>query len=233
MIPLENTLAGSVHENYDLLLKYSLEITAETSVRVIHNLIAPPGVSLRALRTVYSHPVALNQCLDFFASHPRIERTPFYDTAGSVKMIMEQRPPDAGAIASELAAQIYGAHILKRGIEDDRQNFTRFFLLEPAGAKPRTVRGAVEASLENFAGIFHSQHSRGVVPLHRHSGLAGCQSGENRVAPPARQALGVFVLSGLMGPSRRQGSAQRAGPPGRAGGFSAGIGKLPRRVSFQ
>ena len=101
-----------LHENYDLLLKYSLEITAETSVRVIHNLIAPPGVSLRALRTVYSHPVALNQCLDFFASHPRIERTPFYDTAGSVKMIMEQRPADAGAIASELAAQIYGAHIL-------------------------------------------------------------------------------------------------------------------------
>jgi len=144
VIPLENTLAGSVHENYDLLLKYSLEITAETSVRVIHNLIAPPGVSLRALRTVYSHPVALNQCLDFFASHPRIQRTPFYDTAGSVKMIMEQRPTDAGAIASELAAQIYGAHILKRGIEDDRQNFTRFFLLEPAGAKPRTVRGGAQ-----------------------------------------------------------------------------------------
>jgi prephenate dehydratase len=144
VIPLENTLAGSVHENYDLLLKYSLEITAETSVRVIHNLIALPGVSLRALRKVYSHPVALNQCLDFFASHPRIERTPFYDTAGSVKMIMEQRPPDAAAIASELAAQIYGAHILKRGIEDDRQNFTRFFLLEPAGSKPRAVRGAAK-----------------------------------------------------------------------------------------
>ena len=89
VIPLENTLAGSVHENYDLLLKHPAEITAETSVRVIHNLIAPPGVSFRALRKVYSHPVALNQCLDFFASHPRIERTPFYDTAGSVKMIME------------------------------------------------------------------------------------------------------------------------------------------------
>jgi prephenate dehydratase len=144
VIPLENTLAGSVHENYDLLLKYSLEITAETSVRVIHNLIAPPGVSFRALRKVYSHPVALNQCLDFLASHPRIERTPFYDTAGSVKMIMEQRPTDAAAIASELAAQIYGAHILKSGIEDDRKNFTRFFLLEPAGSKPRTVRGAAQ-----------------------------------------------------------------------------------------
>jgi prephenate dehydratase len=142
VIPLENSLAGSVHENYDLLLKYPAEITAETSVRVIHNLIAPPGVSFRAIRKVYSHPVALNQCLDFFGSHTRIERTPFYDTAGSVKMIMEEKPPDGAAIASELAAQIYGALILKRGIEDDRQNFTRFFLLEPAGAKPRTIRGA-------------------------------------------------------------------------------------------
>jgi prephenate dehydratase len=144
VIPLENTLAGSVHENYDLLLKYPAEITAETSVRVVHNLIAPPGVSFHAIRKVYSHPVALNQCQDLFASHPRMERTPFYDTAGSVKMIMEQKPADGAAIASELAAQIYGANILKRGIEDDRQNFTRFFLLEPAGAKPRAIRGAAQ-----------------------------------------------------------------------------------------
>jgi prephenate dehydratase len=140
VIPLENTLAGSVHENYDLLLKFPFEITAETSVRVIHNLIAPPGVAFRDLRRVYSHPVALNQCLDFFAKHRNIERVPFYDTAGSVKMIMEQRPDGAGAIASELAAAIYKANILKRGIEDDRQNFTRFCLLEDAGAKPRTAR---------------------------------------------------------------------------------------------
>jgi prephenate dehydratase len=144
VIPLENTLAGSVHENYDLLLKYSFEITAETSVRVVHNLIAPPGVDFRSIRKVYSHPVALNQCLDFFARHPKIQRVPFYDTAGSVKMIMEQRPEGAAAIASELAAQTYGAQILKRGIEDDRQNFTRFFLLEPAGSKPRTIRGAAK-----------------------------------------------------------------------------------------
>src|SRR5947208_16056482 len=100
VIPLENSLAGSVHENYDLLLKYQAELTAETIVRVIHNLIAPPGVSFRAIRKVYSHPVAVNQCLDFFGRHPRMERTPFYDTAGSVKMIMEERPTDGAAIAS-------------------------------------------------------------------------------------------------------------------------------------
>ncbi len=141
VLPLENTLAGSVHENFDLLLKYPFEITAETSVRVIHNLIAPLGVTFRSIRTVYSHPVALSQCLDFFAKHQQIERIPFYDTAGSVKMVMEQKPRGAAAIASELAAQTYGANILKRGIEDDRQNFTRFFLLEPAGAKPRSIPG--------------------------------------------------------------------------------------------
>jgi prephenate dehydratase len=86
---------------------------------------------------VYSHPVALNQCLDFFARYKKIERIPHYDTAGSVKMVMEQRPDDAAAIASELAATLYGGGILKREIEDDRKNFTRFFLLEPNGSKPR------------------------------------------------------------------------------------------------
>ena len=141
VLPIENTLHGSVHENYDLLLRYDFEITAETSVRIVHNLIAPPGVMFERLRKVYSHPVALNQCLDFFRNHKRIDRVTFYDTAGSVKMIMKERPNDAAAIASELAAKIYGGRILRREIEDDRQNFTRFFLLEPAGAKPRTIRG--------------------------------------------------------------------------------------------
>lgn len=137
VIPIENTLHGSIHENYDLLLKYDFAITAETNVRIVHNLIAPPGLAFAKVRQVFSHPVAINQCLDFFASHPRIQREPFYDTAGSVKMIMEQRPAGGAAIASELAAKIYKARILKPGIEDDRENYTRFFLLEPAGSKAR------------------------------------------------------------------------------------------------
>ncbi len=144
-IPIENTLHGSIYANYDLLLKYDFVITAETNVRVVHNLIAPPGMTFAQVRKVYSHEVALNQCLDFFARHKRVEREPFYDTAGSVKMIMEKRPPGGAAIASELAARIYKARILKRGIEDDRQNYTRFFLLEPAGSKPRTPRGGKNA----------------------------------------------------------------------------------------
>jgi prephenate dehydratase len=129
VIPVENTLHGSVHENYDNLLKYKLPIVAETNVRIVHNLIALPGVRTNKIRRVYSHPVALNQCLKFFADRPNLERVPFYDTAGSVKMLVEERPPDAAAIASEVAAEIYGAKVLRRSIEDDRLNFTRFVLL--------------------------------------------------------------------------------------------------------
>ena len=129
VIPIENTLAGSVHENYDHLLHFDVKIVAETSVRIVHNLMAAPGVRFRDIRRVYSHPVALNQCLQFFTDHPEVERVPFYDTAGSVKMVMEEKLEDAGGIASAVAAAMYGARILKRSIEDDRQNFTRFFLL--------------------------------------------------------------------------------------------------------
>ena len=143
IVPIENTLAGSVHENYDHLLQFELPIVAETSVRIVHNLIAPPGVSFAKIRRVFSHPVALNQCLDFFGKNPRIERTPFYDTAGSVKMIMEEGFTDAGAIASRVAAEIYGGRILRRSIESDRQNFTRFFLLRtPDYARRNPVRAA-------------------------------------------------------------------------------------------
>ena len=136
VIPIENTLAGSVHENYDHLQNFELPIVAETSVRIVHNLIAAKDVKFAAIRRVYSHPVALNQCLNFFAENPQIERVPFYDTAGSVKMLAEKSLKDAAAIASAVAAEIYGARILRKSIEDDRQNFTRFFLLR----SPRFVR---------------------------------------------------------------------------------------------
>jgi prephenate dehydratase len=149
VIPMENTLAGSVHENYDHLLNFDVRIVAETNVRIIHNLIAPPGVRFKDVRKVYSHPVALNQCLRFFGRHSNIESTPFYDTAGSVKMIMEEKPPDAAAIASSVAASIYGANILQRSIEDDRRNFTRFFLLYPSkrAKLPRREAKAWKTSL--------------------------------------------------------------------------------------
>jgi prephenate dehydratase len=141
VVPIENTLAGSVHENYDHLVNFELPIVAETNVRIVHNLIALKGVRFSGIKRVFSHPVALNQCRDFFAQNPLIERIPFYDTAGSVKMIAEEKLTDAAAIASSVAAEIYGAHILRRSIEDDRRNFTRFFLLRtPEYARQHPIR---------------------------------------------------------------------------------------------
>jgi prephenate dehydratase len=170
VIPIENTLHGSVHENYDHLLKYDLPIRGETFVRIVHNLITPQGVKFSQIKRVFSHPVALNQCRHFFEDHPAIEKTTYYDTAGSVKMVMEEGLKDAGAIASANAAAIYGAKILKKSIEDDRENFTRFFLLEkpkrgakflkPGAAKrfkttvvftTRNLPGALFRSLSAFA----------------------------------------------------------------------------------
>ncbi len=129
VVPIENTLHGSVHENYDHLLNFDLPIAGETSVRIVHNLIVLPGVKFRDVRRVFSHPVALNQCLRFFEQNPQVAKETHYDTAGSVKMLVEEKLADAGAIASSRAAEIYGARILKRSIEDDSQNHTRFFLL--------------------------------------------------------------------------------------------------------
>src|SRR5690349_12866042 len=147
VVPIENTLAGSVHENYDHLLKFDLPIVAETNVRIVHNLIAPPGVPFRKIRRVFSHPVALNQCLNFFAANPQVERIPFYDTAGSVKMVIEDKLTDAAGIASSVAAEIYGGRILRRSIESDRQNFTRFFLLRrPEYVARHPVKGPESAT---------------------------------------------------------------------------------------
>ncbi|MFL6414074.1 MAG: prephenate dehydratase domain-containing protein, partial [Bryobacteraceae bacterium] len=129
VIPIENTLHGSIHENYDNLLRYSLKISGETTVRIAHHLITPPGVTFRSLKQVYSHPVALNQCRIFLQKHKKLEARSYYDTAGSVQMVMSERPPGSAAIASETAAKIYGGIIVRRNVEDNPQNFTRFFLL--------------------------------------------------------------------------------------------------------
>jgi prephenate dehydratase len=136
VIPIENTLHGSVLENYDHLVKYDFPIHGETSLRIAHQLIAAPGTKMRNVKRVFSHPVALNQCRRFFENNAQLSAEPFYDTAGSAKMLMSERPEGAAAIASKEAAELYGGVILKRNIEDDRKNFTRFFLLtkqRPAG----------------------------------------------------------------------------------------------------
>jgi prephenate dehydratase len=163
VVPIENTLAGSVHENYDHLLHFDLPIVAETNVRIVHNLIAPPGVSFGKIRRVFSHPVALNQCLRFFADNPHIEKVPFYDTAGSVKMIVEEGLTDAAGIASRVAAGIYGARILKSSIEDDRQNFTRFFLLRKPGKKRRPRASARAGTRWKTSLVFSTRNTPGAL----------------------------------------------------------------------
>ena len=129
VLPIENTLHGSVMEHYDLLIKHPVRLDAEGLLQIRHNLIAAPGVELSAIRTVLSHPVALNQCRNFLASFTQARALPFYDTAGSVKHIMEQSLSDTAGLAPELAAQEYGANILQRGVEDHAQNLTRFHLI--------------------------------------------------------------------------------------------------------
>ena len=127
--PIENSLAGSVHKNYDLLQEHDLTIVGETKVRIVHNLIALPGVALSEIRRVYSHPVALAQCERFIRSNTHIQFEEAYDTAGSVKMIVENSRRDEAAIAGASAAGVYGGQILIEAIEDNAKNFTRFLLL--------------------------------------------------------------------------------------------------------
>ena len=129
VIPIENTLAGPVTEHFDLLLEHPLFIKREHPLRIRHNLIAAPQVKLAQLRRVLSHPVALDQCRIFFRDHPKLQQVPFYDTAGSVKHVIENGEKDAAGIASRQAAVEYGAKILKAGIEDNAKNFTRFLLI--------------------------------------------------------------------------------------------------------
>ncbi len=129
VLPIENTLHGSVFEHYDLLLEYRARIVSERMLRVRHNVIVPPGVELAEVRRVLSHPVALSQCRRWLRAHPGIEAVPSYDTAGSVKQMMKAGWTDAAAIAPELAARQYGAEVLVRGVEDHADNFTRFYVL--------------------------------------------------------------------------------------------------------
>lgn len=153
VIPIENSLAGSVLEHFDLLLARDVFVQREFRLRIVHNLIAVPGVKLADLRRVYSHPVALDQCRDFFRLHPRIEPVSFYDTAGSVKHIMAEGLRDTAAIASRGAAEVYGGKILKTGVEDNKQNFTRFFLIRKRRkVLPRANKTSIAFSVKNIPG---------------------------------------------------------------------------------
>jgi len=135
VVPVENSLEGIISRVYDLLLDSSLRVCGEIELRVIHCLIADPGAGLDTIKRVYSHPQALAQCRSFL-KHLNAELIPTYDTAGSVKMIKESGIADSAAIASARAAEIYGMKVIAQGIEDNPNNFTRFFILSKKDSPP-------------------------------------------------------------------------------------------------
>ena len=138
MVPVENTLAGSVQGNLDRIIQHGLHVVAETRVRIRLCLVAPPGRKLSEIRTAASHPVALQQCQAFFRNHSHMKPVAVYDTAGSIRDLMSGDASYDAAIGSALAARIYGAEIVEEEIEDNKENHTRFFAISAeAGASPQ------------------------------------------------------------------------------------------------
>jgi prephenate dehydratase len=124
LAPIENSLAGSVHRSFDLLVESNLAIAAEVIIPIVHHLIGLPGAMFDQIATVQSHPVALAQCERFFAKHPHLKRVAAEDTAGSVREVIRTGDSSRAAIAARRAAQIYGGAILREHLEDDRENYT-------------------------------------------------------------------------------------------------------------
>lgn len=155
LAPMENSLAGSVHRSYDLLLESRLQAVREAILPIAHNLIGTPDASLEDIESAESHPVALAQCELFFRAHPQILQVPALDTAGSVREIVLARDPSRAAIAGKRAAQIHGGRILLEHIEDHRENFTRFLLL---AASPEPREDADKLSL-----VVHLEHKAGAL----------------------------------------------------------------------
>jgi prephenate dehydratase len=129
IVPIENTVGGTIRRNYDLLLKYELPIVAEVQLPIVHNLVALPGTNLEDVRRIYSHPQALAQCERFLRSLENIEILATSDTAGSAKMIQEKQLKGAAALASERASEVFELALLKSGVQDFADNITRFLVI--------------------------------------------------------------------------------------------------------
>ena len=154
VVPIENSIGGSIHRNYDLLLQHSLHIVAEHYLRVHHCLIAWPGVDVADIRRVISHPQALAQCERHLRALPGIQVEQVYDTAGGVKLIRDQGDRTMAAVASRRAAEVYGLNVLIDGLEDDDANFTRFLAIarEPVVAEGPNTKTSLVFSLRNAPG---------------------------------------------------------------------------------
>src|SRR5262247_757494 len=163
VVPVENTLAGSIHRCYDLLFEHDVKIIGETVRHILFALIAPPGVGLNEVRKALSHPVALAQCETFFRQHPQIQPVPVYDTAGAVEIVMNEGSRDAAAVATRRAAVVYGGEVLAEAIQDHMENYTRFLLITPSRSPAPDFEQAAECkttivfSVGNAPGaLYHS-----------------------------------------------------------------------------
>jgi prephenate dehydratase len=164
-VPIENSLVGSVYENYDYLDKYNVEVVGEIYLRIKHNLLGvkiknlPLKQRLKLIQKVYSHPKALEQCQKFFEKHPWMEKVSFYDTAMSAEFLAKSGDISLGAIASKLAGKIYNLDVILSGIEDDKNNYTRFLIVQKRKNKNLTIPSKVnKCSL-----IFSLKHKPGTL----------------------------------------------------------------------
>ncbi len=163
VLPIENSLAGSIHQNYDLLLDRDLHIVGEAYLKVEHALLCHPGTSLKAITEVRSHPQALAQCSGFFAKNKGIKPAPYFDTAGAAESLAKEAPVHIGAIASAYAAELYGLRVLKRNLQNHADNFTRFLAVakRPLPSKPSRKAQPFKTSLafmpkRNAVGSLHA-----------------------------------------------------------------------------
>jgi prephenate dehydratase len=163
VVPVENTLAGTVPGLHDLLFQNDVKIIGETVRHILFAVIAPPGVALTDVRKALSHPVALAQCETFFPKHPQIQPVPVYDTAGAVEIVMKEGARDAAAVATRRAATVYGGQVLAEAIQDHMENYTRFLLITPSsspGLEPKSsaeYKTTLVFSVGNMPGaLYHS-----------------------------------------------------------------------------
>lgn len=235
VVPVENTLAGSVQTTYDLLLERDLRIVDEHILAISHSLIGPDGAQIDELRRVLSHPVALAQCRRFFTDHPQIQPIPAYDTAGAVAAVVASDDRTTAAIGSARSAEIYGGTVLAEALEDDPENFTRFVAIvlasEVVGVPPRSDRtygtslvmtlanrpGALVAALAHFAdrgvdlSMIESRPRRG-MPFQYAFYLDVAGIADDKPLVDALAALRADALSvGVLGSYPRAASGERRG----------------------
>ena len=163
ILPIENSFTGSIHQNIDLLLEFNLSIIGELLLRIRHHLLGLKGAHLDLIKKIFSHPQALEQCSHFINSLPHAECTSMYDTAGSARFISSEKNKTLAAIATRRAGKDYNLKILKKGIENNSFNYTRFLVVAPEPVKSekgsktsivfstKDIPGALFKSLSVFA----------------------------------------------------------------------------------